>query len=276
MQGHGDTAVRDVPVRGGLVDAASRRAGARAHIMSSFTGLALSPRMPRDDPAFAPGSTVSAMSLAALAGSSRCDTPKGRDSKWTPERLYTEAKEEEATGNYERGDKLYERLEGRASGTCWRSRRKSNAPTCSARGREGAGAVDARALHQAASDQPGIDYALYLQGLINFNDNLGFSAASPPGPVGARPAGLARLLPVVQAAGRAFPQSPYADDARAAHELHRQLARRLRSARRALLLPARRLRGRGEPGAAAVQEFQPRRRRRKRSSSWPRATTSSA
>ena len=40
-------------------------------------------------------------------------------------------------------------------------------------GRAGAGAGDARALHQAAPDQPGLDYALYLQGLINFNDNLG-------------------------------------------------------------------------------------------------------
>jgi len=44
-------------------------------------------------------------------------TPKEPESKWSAERLYAEAKEEASQGNYERAGKLYERLEGRASGT---------------------------------------------------------------------------------------------------------------------------------------------------------------
>ena len=45
-------------------------------------------------------------------------------------------------------------------------------------GRKAQAAGHARPLHQAAPGQPGLDYALYLKGLVNFNDNLGlFSAA---------------------------------------------------------------------------------------------------
>ena len=44
-------------------------------------------------------------------------TPKDDTAQWTSERLYAEAKEEAATGNYERAGKLYERLEGRAAGS---------------------------------------------------------------------------------------------------------------------------------------------------------------
>ena len=73
-----------------------------------------------------------------------------------------------------------------------------------------------------------------------------------------------------------FPQSTYAEDARAAHELHRQLARGLRGPRGALLPAPRRLRRRCQPGAAggagvpavAVD-------RGSAGASWPRATTSS-
>src|SRR5205085_5667831 len=59
---------------------------------------------------------VSAMSLAAVL--SGCgSTSRDESARWTPERLYSEAKEEAAAGNYEKAIKLYERLEGRAAGS---------------------------------------------------------------------------------------------------------------------------------------------------------------
>ena len=99
----------------------------------------------------------------------------------------------------------------------------------------------------------------------------------------------ARICPSATSRRRATPTSRsassssasrsrvYAEDARAAHELHRQLARRLRGARRALLLPPRRLRRGRQPGAAggagipalAVDRGGAR-------TSWRRATTGSA
>ena len=61
---------------------------------------------------------VLALLMVTVAGLAGCgSTPKEAESQWSAERLYAEAKEEASTGNYERAGKLYERLEGRASGT---------------------------------------------------------------------------------------------------------------------------------------------------------------
>ena len=91
---------------------------------------------------------------------------------------------------------------------CSRSRRSSSSPTCYCKTGEKAQALATLdrfiKLHPSS---PALDYALYLRGLVNFNDNLGFlGSLSRPGPVRARPAGVARLVPVVQAAGRAVPE----------------------------------------------------------------------
>ena len=79
---------------------------------------------------------------------------------------------------------------------------------------------------------PAFDYALYLRGLVNFNDDLGFlGTPGRPGPVRARPAGDARdAYQSWKQLVEQFPQSPYADDARlrmnyivnslAAYEVH--------------------------------------------------------
>ena len=62
------------------------------------------------------GLVASTLSLSLLV--SGCNTtPKEPEAQWSAERLYSEAKEESSSGNYERAAKLYERLEGRASGT---------------------------------------------------------------------------------------------------------------------------------------------------------------
>jgi len=63
-----------------------------------------------------------AWSLASLAVLSlvlaACgSTPKDETAGMSVEKLYAEAKEEAASGGYERAAKLYERLEGRAAGT---------------------------------------------------------------------------------------------------------------------------------------------------------------
>lgn len=106
---------------------------------------------------------------------SGCESYRGDDSsRWSAEKLYSEAREESDNGNYERAGKLYERLEGRASGTVlaqqaelerayisWKVGEKAQATTILERFVK---------LHPTS---PALDYALYLQGLVNFNDNLG-------------------------------------------------------------------------------------------------------
>ena len=115
----------------------------------------------------------------------RLDADATKSSRWTPERLYAEAKEEAANGNYDKAVKLLERLEGRAAGSVlaqqaqierayylWKSGEKAQALSTLERFIK---------LHPTS---PALDYALYLQGLVNFNDNLGLlGSLREPGPV---------------------------------------------------------------------------------------------
>ena len=175
--------------------------------------------------------TVSAISLAAL-GLAACDTTKDESSKWPPERLYTEAKEEAASGAYEKAIKLYERLEGRAAGTVlaqqaqlerayllWKTNETAQALTTIERFLK---------LHPTS---PAYDYALYLQGLINFNDNLGFLGTLASQDLSERDQQASRdAYQSFRQLTERFPQSAYAEDARlrmnyivnslAAYEVH--------------------------------------------------------
>ena len=124
-----------------------------------------------------------ALLLAASAIVGCSTTPKDDTAQWTPERLYAEAKEEAATGNYERAGKLYERLEGRAAGSVLAQQAQIERAYIMYRTGEKAQALSIIdrfiKLHPTS---PAFDYALYLKGLVNFNDNLGiFGSFAAPG-----------------------------------------------------------------------------------------------
>ena len=78
--------------------------------------------------------TVSAISLFALALTG-CDTDPKDTAKWSPERLYTEAKEEQAAGAYELGpeerdrvvaqaDAILQRIDSEPKSIGWKMRAK--------------------------------------------------------------------------------------------------------------------------------------------------------
>jgi outer membrane protein assembly factor BamD len=160
---------------------------------------------------------VSAISTAAvlLAG---CDS-LGRDetSRWSPEKLYAEAKDEATSGNYEKAVKLLERLEGRAAGSIlaqqaqierayylWKSGEKAQALSTLERFIK---------LHPTS---PALDYALYLQGLVNFNDNLGLLGSLASQDLAERDQQASRdAYQSFRQLVEQFPQSAYAEDARA-------------------------------------------------------------
>ena len=175
---------------------------------------------------------VSAISMAAVVISG-CDS-LGRDetSRWTPEKLYAEAKDEAASGNYDKAVKLLERLEGRAAGSVlaqqaqierayylWKSGEKAQALSTLERFIK---------LHPTS---PALDYALYLQGLVNFNDNLGIMGSLASQDLSERDQQASRdSYQSFRQLTEQFPQSTYADDARvrmnyivnslAAYEVH--------------------------------------------------------
>lgn len=202
--------------------------------------------------------TVSAISLAALALGGCDSNPLEESSKWPPERLYTEAKEEASAGAYEKAIKLYERLEGRAAGTVLAQQAQLERAYLLWKTAESAQALATierfLKLHPTS---PAYDYALYLQGLINFNDNLGFLGSLAAQDLSERDQQASRdAYQSFRQLTERFPQSSYAEDARlrmnyiinslAAYEVH---VARYYFRRGAYIAAANR-------AQAAVQEFQ--------------------
>ena len=121
--------------------------------------------------AFATCLAIAAMAMQLVGCSS---TPKDESAAGSADRLYKEARDDMAAGSYERAIKTLERVEGLAAGSLlaqqalldmaylnWRSGERTTALST----------VDRFIKLNPSS--PALDYALYLRGVINFNDNLG-------------------------------------------------------------------------------------------------------
>jgi outer membrane protein assembly factor BamD len=171
-----------------------------------------------------------AVGLGLLAGCS--STPKDETSGWSPEKLYAEAREEAESGSLERATKLYERLEGRAAGTLLAQQAQLERAYALYRQQEKAEALSVLErflkLHPTS---PAADYALYLQGLVNFNDNLGILGSLSRQDLSERDQQAARdAFQSFKQLVDQYPQSRYAEDARtrmnyilnslAAYEVH--------------------------------------------------------
>ena len=152
--------------------------------------------------------------MTVLAGCGT--TAKEPESQWNADRLYAEAKEEASIGNFERASKLYERLEGRASGTALAQQAQIERAYMLYKSGDKAQALATLErfikLHPASA---ALDYALYLQGLINFNDNLGLLGNLASQDLAERDQQAARdSFQSFKQLVDQFPQSLYADDAR--------------------------------------------------------------
>lgn len=108
-----------------------------------------------------------------VAGCSSTPAPD-KTATWSPNKIYAEAKDEASGGAYDKAIPLYEKLEGRAAGTPLAQQAQLEKAYAQYKGGEQAQAIATldrfMRLHPAS---PALDYALYLKGLVNFNDNLG-------------------------------------------------------------------------------------------------------
>ena len=115
------------------------------------------------------------LTLAAVLLAGCSSTPDDdRTAGWSPNTLYAEAKDELNAGAYEKAIPLFEKLEGRAAGTPLAQQAQLERAYAHYKAGEQAQALAALdrfiKLHPAS---PALDYALYLKGVVNFNDNLG-------------------------------------------------------------------------------------------------------
>ncbi len=99
---------------------------------------------------------------------------------WSVDKIYKEAMGERNAGNFEKAVRLFDKLEGRAAGTPLAQQAQLEKAYAHYKASEQAQAIVTIdrfiKLHPAS---PALDYALFLKGLVNFNDNLGlFSSLS--------------------------------------------------------------------------------------------------
>jgi outer membrane protein assembly factor BamD len=102
-------------------------------------------------------------------------TPKeDPNSTQAVEKLYAEAKEEMASGAWDKAGKLLERVEGRAAGTLLAQQAALDlAYTQYKSGERATSLATLDRFIKLQPSSPALDYAYYLRGIVNFNDNLG-------------------------------------------------------------------------------------------------------
>ncbi|MBI3383072.1 MAG: outer membrane protein assembly factor BamD [Aquabacterium sp.] len=100
--------------------------------------------------------------------------PQDEFANISPDKLYADAKEEAADGNYENAIKRLEKVEARASGTILAQQAQIDlAYSYYKTGEKAQALAKLERFIRLHPTSPALDYAYYLQGLINFNDDLG-------------------------------------------------------------------------------------------------------
>ncbi|AZG14686.1 MULTISPECIES: outer membrane protein assembly factor BamD [Cupriavidus] len=134
---------------------------------------------------------------------------------WSANKLYSEAKDALDGGDYTRAVKLYEKLEGRYP--FGRFAQQAQIDTAYANYKDGETAAALAAVDrfiQLHPSHPNIDYAYYLKGLINFNDNLGWLGRFSGQDLSERDPKAARAAyDAFQTLITRYPDSKYAPDA---------------------------------------------------------------
>ena len=160
---------------------------------------------------------VSGFLLAVLVLAGGCaSAPKDETPTGTAERLYKDAREDIEAGSFDRAIKSLERVEGLAAGSVMAQQ----------------AVLDMAYLHWRTDDRvqalstidrfiklnpssPALDYALYLRGVINFNENLGLLGAIAGQDLSERDQRASRdSFQAFKQLLDQFPASKYAADAR--------------------------------------------------------------
>jgi outer membrane protein assembly factor BamD len=135
---------------------------------------------------------------------------------WSNDKLYSEAKDEMAAGGYDKAIGMYEKLEGRAAGTTLAQQAQLDKAWAQYKTNEPVQAVATLdrfiKLHPAS---PALDYALYLRGVVNFNDNLGLMSSIAEQDLAERdPKQAKESFEAFRELLTRFPNSKYSEDAR--------------------------------------------------------------
>ena len=111
---------------------------------------------------------------ALLTGCGAFENDADPTKDWSAAKLHAEAKAELQDGNYEKASKLYESLESRYPYGAYSQQAQLEQIYSYYKQHETASAVsEADRFIKAHPNHPSVDYAYYMKGLANFNDDLG-------------------------------------------------------------------------------------------------------
>ena len=162
--------------------------------------------------------TVGLAIAAALLLSAACSSQAGYKKigpNSTAQEIYTDARDEMDANSYDKAVPLWERLEGKAAGTPLAQQAQLEKAYAYFKSGDRASAIATldrfEKLHPTS---PAMDYALYLKGIINFNDDLGILGFISKQDLSERDQNAAKLsLQAFNDLLRRYPQSKYAEDA---------------------------------------------------------------
>lgn len=152
--------------------------------------------------------------LLVVAGCS--SAPVDKTAGMSPNRLYAEAKDEMGSSQWDKAVPLLEKLEARAAGTPLAQQAQLDKAYAHYKAAEPAQALATLdrfiKLHPAS---PALDYAIYLKGIINFNDDLGLLSSITRQDLSERDQKAAKeSFESFKELVARFPDSRYAPDAR--------------------------------------------------------------
>lgn len=115
--------------------------------------------------------------MMLLLGACASGPTKDVTKTWGPDRLYNEAKSELDSGNYKKSIGLYEKLEARFPYGRFAQQSQLEVAYAYYKEREPASAIAAcDRFIKLYPNNPNVDYAYYLKGLVSFNEDLGLLA----------------------------------------------------------------------------------------------------
>ena len=132
------------------------------------------------------------------------------------DQLYADAKSDMASGAWDSAIKTLERVEGRAAGTILAQQAQLDLAYAYWRSGERAQALAAvERFIKLNPSSPALDYALYLRGVINFNDDIGVMGSLAGQDLAERDSKASRdAYQAFKQLVSQFPDSAYAEDAR--------------------------------------------------------------
>ena len=154
--------------------------------------------------------------LKELFSSDSSSSDEDEYADWTAEKFRTQAKAAVDAGSYEKAIKLYEALESRYPFGEESAQTQLDIAYAYFKNNDPDSAIAAADRFIKMNPRsPGVDYAYYLKGLVNYNRGIGFIDRFLPTDTSQRDPGTARdALNNFEELIRRFPQSKYVPDAR--------------------------------------------------------------